>query len=197
MSARVSGRRGCFVPSLLLIVLNELTCWLDRPAVGRRAPRRPKHTCTYRVSGLLLQDNGQSMKDKVSLLLPAGNMESMSSSRHAGLGLGLRHLKTHFADCAFPCSISLRSHYIDTPFPCQPCLARPPRQRCESHLAIEYPTSAAKSQLVSLVASSRCQINALPQRSTIRTNSMSRSNMTSRPPTLHALDAELVGSRVL
>jgi hypothetical protein len=47
-----------------------LTCSLDRPNVGRRAPRRPKRT--YMVSGHLLRDkgDGQLMKDEVSLLLP-------------------------------------------------------------------------------------------------------------------------------
>jgi hypothetical protein len=62
--------------------------------------------------------------------------------------------------------------YIDTPYLIQPCLAHPPQQHCESHSATEYRTSVARSQPVSLVASSRCQAACSHlRRSTICTNS--------------------------
>jgi hypothetical protein len=56
-------------PDLTLLFI----CSLDRPNVGRRAPRRPTlqsiHV-TYLVSGPMLQDNGRLIKDEVSFLLP-------------------------------------------------------------------------------------------------------------------------------
>jgi hypothetical protein len=68
------------------------------------------------------------------------------------------------------CAFHLTS-YIDTPYLIRPCLAHPPQQHCESHLATEYRTSAARSRPVSLAASSRCQAACSHlRRSTLCTN---------------------------